>query len=201
MGGRRRTASVRPEHRPAAASDGAEAGRAGACAGARAAPHRGGRLVDVGAHPGTGDALWRLCEGRGRDAAGAAGAVRGLRGVAAGVAEGGGAGGAVVVVEGEAGGGPRSAGGADGSTEAGGAGVPGRERGGEAVVGVEREVEATEPAGGRDAVHDAAGGLPGAACALQRTVGRGGGLSGVGTDDEGGGRAHRLLREHAGGAD
>ncbi len=57
-----------------------------------------------------------------------------------------------------------------------------------------------EPQGGRHAVHDAAGCLPGAAVALQRADGPRGGLAHRRAQPARGGGAHRLLPQHAGAA-
>ena len=166
--------AVRSGARAAAARAAAARARAGALAAADAAPHHHRRLVLGGACARALGALRGALSGGGERVAGAAGAVRRLCGVAAGVVAGRGAGAAARVLEAGAGGvaGARVA---DGPAAAGDGQLPrrrihvrarSRARAGAAQVGSAR---------GRDAVHDAARGVSGVAVPLQRAGRRRGG--------------------------
>src|SRR5579864_1720297 len=126
--------------------------------------------------------------------------VWGLRGVAAGVAAGGRVREAAELLEGAGGGGAADAGAADGSAAAGGADAPGGAGNGGAAAGGGGGAARGEPAGAGDAVHDAAGGVCGAAAAVYGGRGRGGGDGGGGAAAGRDRAADRLFREHAGAA-
>ena len=112
-----------------------------------------------------------------------------------------GAGAAAGVLEGAAGGRARAAGAADGPSPPGGADAPGRDGpGGARRWSCWSGCSALGRRRGRDAVHDAAGRLPGAAVEVRRERGHRRREPDRRTHAPGGGGADRLLRQHAGAA-
>ena len=121
-------AAVRPRGGAALPRGAAAAGRGRARAAALDAPHRQRRVEHGGALPRAVGAVRGVPRGARVAAAGAGGAVRRLRGVAARAAGGRGAGAAAGVLAGAAGGRAGAAGAADGPSPPAGADVPGRAR-------------------------------------------------------------------------
>ena len=170
--------AVRPGAGAAAAGAAAAVGEGRALAAAHDAPHRLRRLVDGGAVAGAVGALRRLQPGRSLATAGVAGAVRGLCRLAARVAAGG-----ECWRSSWATGRKRWRGCRCWSCR-----PTGRGRRWRATAARRLTFELGRRADGRaagagaagrgDAVHDAAGGVPGAAVPLQRAGGRGGGHAG-----------------------
>src|SRR5215208_5502904 len=125
--------------------------------------------------------------------------VRRLRGVAAAVVAGGGAGDTAWLLEAPAGRRPRTRA-PHGSPPPTGPDPPGGTPIAHAARVVDRGAQRVEPAGGGDAVHDPACGLPGAALTLQRAEGHRGGLTDRGAQPGGDRGVDRLLCQHAGNA-
>ena len=166
---------------------------------AHPASHRHRRLVIGRAEARAHGAVQRLSPGRAVAAAGVAGAVRRLCAVAAAVAAGRGARAAAGVLAASA---RRvaDAGAADGSAAPGGGELPGRVRQIRSPGVADAFAQGARPARGRDAVHDAARGLPGPALSLQRAGGHRGRGADRGAHPAGAGGADRVLRQHAGAA-
>ncbi len=190
--------SVRPRPGTAASSQAGEDGRARARSHPGDAPHHLGRLVHGPAPERADGAVQRLRRGPSRRPAGAAGAVRGLRGLAAELARGRGAGTAGGLLEGAARRGTAAAGAASGPSSPGRAELPGWAPPAEPAGGPHALAGGLRAARGADAVHGSHGGVPGPPGPLHLARRRGGGHAHRQPHPDRGRAPHRLLRQHPG---
>ena len=188
--------TVRLEPSAVVASGPAAPERGGARPGGHGAPHHRGRLVWGGVAEGDGGGLRGVRGGEGVAASGARGSVRGLCGVAAGEDERAVGSRGVGVLE--AGAGRRASGaGASRGPSSGGGTKERKRRDGEIrdPVGIAGEASGASSERRNDAVHDAAGGVPGAAAPLHGGRGHPGGHGAGGSEPRGAGGGGGVLRE------
>ncbi|OEZ49230.1 hypothetical protein DUGA6_62990 [Duganella sp. HH105] len=192
--------AVRPVQRPADPGAPAAPGRDRAYRAADGAPHRLGRLVDRHPGAGSGGAVRGVCGAAAVAAAGTADPVRGLRALAAPVAQRRSAAAAVELLAAAAGRRADPVDVADGPSASCAAKPSRRGAGLRGVGGHHGGAQHAEPAGAKHLVHDADGGVQCAAVALRgpgRHLHRHADRQ---PQPRGDGRADRLLRQHAGAA-